>query len=193
MNELYRVDQMDELLKVLNFAAEKHQQQRRKGKKQLPYINHPIKVALLLWDVGGVHEIEVLIAALLHDTLEDTDATPSEIHALCGEAVLTLIQEVTDDKSLPKHIRKQLQIEHAAKVSHNAKMIKLADKACNVYDLSHESPAGWSLDRIIEYMNWSDAVVDNLRGTNQQLEEEYDRVLTEARSVLEERVYNALS
>ena len=186
MSHQYSIESIELLIRALAFAADKHQHQRRKGKKQLPYINHPIRVAKLLWEVGNVRDLDVLTAALLHDTLEDTDATPSEIQILGGETVLSLVQEVTDDKSLPKGVRKKLQIEHAMHASHNAKVIKLADKICNVYDLSHESPAGWSRERIIEYMDWSDDVVAKLRGTNRMLEAEYDRILDESRSIVEE-------
>ncbi|TFG70163.1 MAG: bifunctional (p)ppGpp synthetase/guanosine-3',5'-bis(diphosphate) 3'-pyrophosphohydrolase, partial [Anaerolineales bacterium] len=140
-----------------------------------------------------VRDLEVLAAALLHDTLEDTDATPDAVRALVGDNVLTLVLEVTDDKSLPKQERKQRQIEHAAHASPQAKLIKLADKISNVYDLSHEPPAGWSYARIVTYLDWSEAVVSQIRGTNPWLEAEYDRVLAEARIITEEREKNALS
>lgn len=188
----YNVENIGMLLRALSFAAEKHQNERRKGEKQLPYINHPIQVANTLWEVGRVHDLEVLAAALLHDTLEDTDATPDEIRTLGGDAVLALVKEVTDDKSLPKHKRKQRQVAHAAHASPQAKLIKLADKINNVIDLSHEPPAGWSHERIIEYLNWSEDVVLQIRGTNQWLEAEFDRVLAEARTLTEESEKHAL-
>ncbi len=175
------------LLRALSFAADKHQYQRRKGVKQIPYINHPIQVAYTLYNVGRVRDLDVLTAALLHDTLEDTDATPDEVRALGGDKVLALVMEVTDDKSLPKQERKQRQIAHAAHASPQAKLIKLADKISNVYDLSHEPPAGWSRARIIAYLDWSEAVVFQIRGTNPWLEAEYDRVLAEVRIITEER------
>jgi guanosine-3',5'-bis(diphosphate) 3'-pyrophosphohydrolase len=189
----FSIASMDMFLKTLTFAAEKHQNQRRKGKKELPYVNHPIQVTHILWEIGQVRDVKVLTAALLHDTLEDTDTTPSEIQTLCGKAVLNLVQEVTDNKSLPKHLRKQLQIEHAALISQNAKLIKLADKICNVHDLIHAPPLGWSIERIIAYLDWSEAVIAQLRGTNQALEAEYDRVLAEAKLLLGESDSNALS
>jgi guanosine-3',5'-bis(diphosphate) 3'-pyrophosphohydrolase len=184
LNAQYTVGSVDVLLHALAYAAEKHQYQRRKGEKKQPYINHPIRVATLLWDVGHVREMAVLVAALLHDTLEDTDASPEEIADLGGKDVLNIVQEVSDDKSLPKQVRKQLQIEHSAVASHNAKLIKIADKICNVYDLCHEPPAGWSRDRLVEYLDWAELVVSGARGTNLELEQEFDRVLAEARSIL---------
>src|ERR1041384_6704850 len=98
------------LLNALRFAAEKHNDQRRKDAKASPYINHPIQVAEILWRVGDVRDTTLLVASLLHDTIEDTGTTPAEIKASFGEDVLALVLEVTDDKSLPKEVRKELQV-----------------------------------------------------------------------------------
>ncbi|HOT91803.1 MAG TPA: HD domain-containing protein [Anaerolineae bacterium] len=171
-------------LRALSFAADKHQHQRRKGIAQLPYINHPIRVVEILWDVGGVRDMPTLIAALLHDTLEDTATTADELETLFGAEVLALVQEVTDDKSLPKERRKQLQIEHAPHLPHKAQLIKLADKIANVYDISHDSPEGWTHERLLDYLDWAEAVVAGLRGVNAALEAHFDAVLCEARSML---------
>src|SRR5689334_21040807 len=116
------------ILKALSFSAEKHKSQRRKGAEESPYINHPINVAQLLWEVGGVREIATIVAAILHDTVEDTETTPEEIEENFGQVVRKLVEEVSDDKSLPKAERKRLQIEHAPHLSLGAKQIKLADK-----------------------------------------------------------------
>lgn len=175
------------LLKALYFAAEKHRHQRRKDHESSPYINHPIQVAQTLWQVGKVHDIVTIAGALLHDTLEDTSATPAEIYNLCGAEVLALVQEVTDDKSLPKSQRKRLQIEHAAHKSMRAKHLKLADKSCNVYDITHSPPKDWSLKRLQDYLDWSEQVVSGLRGANPALEAHYDAILAEARQVLAAR------
>jgi len=169
------------LLKVLKFSAEKHKFQRRKDREQTPYINHPIQVAELLNRVGGVKESKVLMAALLHDTLEDTKTTESEIQDLCGKEVLNLVVEVTDDKSLPKLQRKQSQIEKAPHISTGAQLIKLADKICNVYDIAHSPPSNWTSERCQEYLSWSEQVVQGLRGINSDLEAHYDSVLAEAK------------
>jgi len=172
------------LLKVLKFATEKHKFQRRKDREQTPYINHPIQVAELLSTVGGIRENAVLMGALLHDTLEDTDTTPSEIQNLCGTEVLNLVLEVTDDKNLPKVQRKQLQIDNATRISTGAQLIKLADKICNIYDISHSPPSNWTSERCREYLVWSERVVQGLRGINVALEARYDLVLAEAKSKL---------
>lgn len=172
------------VLKALRFSAEKHNDQRRRDSKSSPYINHPIQVAETLWRVGGVRDEALLTAAILHDTIEDTDATPDEIRNEFGEEVLRLVLEVTDDKSLPKEVRKQLQIENAAKKSPEAKLLKLADKICNVYDLIHFPPLGWSLKRKQEYLVWSEKVVQGIRGSNKELEARYDEVLEEGKRSL---------
>ena len=172
------------LVKALHFSAEKHRHQRRKDLAQSPYINHPIEVMTLLWDVGGVREINVLLAALLHDTIEDTDTSPDEIRNQFGEDVLALVLEVTDDKSLPKADRKRLQIENAPHRSRGAKLIKLADKSCNLHDLMVSPPKDWSLDRRREYLTWTEQVVAGLRGTNPALEEYYEKELISGKMLL---------
>ena len=165
------------ILKALRFAAEKHNDQRRRDSKSSPYINHPIQVAETLWRVGDVRDTALLVAAILHDTIEDTDVTPDEIRREFGEEVLELVLEVTDDKSLPKEVRKQLQIVNAPKKSPRAKMLKLADKICNVYDMTHFPPSNWSLLRKQEYLLWSEKVIQGVRGSNKNLEARYDEVL----------------
>jgi len=172
------------LLEAVAFAALKHQDQRRKGHHRLPYINHPVRVAEILWSVGGVRDMTTLVAALLHDTLEDTETTPAEIEARFGPGVLGVVQEVTDDKSLPKALRKRLQIEHAARSSPRAKMIKLADKICNVSDLTNEPPVDWPRSRVVAYVDWAELVIAGLRGVNPPLEALYDDVVRVARAKL---------
>jgi len=172
------------LFKAFRFSAGKHRNQRRKDSVQSPYINHPIDVAQMLWDVGGVRDMDVLLAAILHDTIEDTNTGPDEIRDGFGEEVLSLVLEVTDDKSLPKAERKHLQIETAPDKSFGAKLIKLADKCCNVRDLLALPPAHWSLERRQEYLLWSEKVVAGLRGTNAALEEYYDHELASGKTLL---------
>lgn len=172
---------------ALRFAADKHQNQRRKGHDQLPYVNHLIRVTDILWRVGEVRDVPTLVAALLHDTLEDTETTAGELEALFGVEVLAIVQEVTDDKTLPKAQRKQLQIEHAPHLSNGARLIKLADKIDNVYDVSHDPPEWWPHERMIAYLDWAEAVVAGLRGINTTLEARFDAVLAEARAILVEK------
>ncbi|KAK5874428.1 hypothetical protein PBY51_019372 [Eleginops maclovinus] len=164
------------LLETVNFAAEKHRNQRRKDPEATPYINHPIGVARIISHEGGVTDIEILQAALLHDTVEDTDTSFAELEAKFGPIVSRIVQEVTDDKSLSKQDRKRQQVEHAAHCSRQAKMVKLADKLYNLRDLNRCTPSGWTAERVQEYFVWASAVVKGLRGTNYALEERLEEL-----------------
>lgn len=157
------------LLEALAFAAEKHRNQRRKDAECSPYINHPIALAQLLATTGGVQDIDVLRAAVLHDTLEDTETTREELAARFGEAVAAIVEELSDDKSLPKQTRKQLQIDHAPHASAQAALVKIADKICNLRDIAQSPPADWSEERRRDYYTWAKAVVDRLPVDNPAL------------------------
>jgi len=169
------------LLTALQFSASKHRHQRRKDLAASPYINHPIEVANILWQVGGVRDQEAIEAAILHDTIEDTDTGAEEILELFGAGVLSLVSEMTDDKSLPKVARKQNQVDGAPGLSGLAKQIKLADKICNVHAIAHTPPENWTKERKLEYLQWANDVVDGLRGVNGELEKYFDKTLAEAR------------
>jgi len=175
------------LLQATHFAADRHRSQRRKGRDASPYINHPIEVADLVADVGGVTDLSTLVAAVLHDTVEDTGTTPEEVEALFGVTVRALVAEVTDDKSLADVERKRLQIEHAPNLSHHAKEIKIADKISNILEITHNPPADWPLERKREYLEWADRVVAGCRGANQGLERRFDEVLKDALLSIEQK------
>jgi len=154
------------LTKAMNFVAQKHIDQRRKGERAEPYINHVIEVAGLVAEhTRGKNPIAV-IAALCHDTIEDTKTTYEELVREFGENVADIVRETTDDKSLPKHVRKQLQIEHASHASDEAKMVKMADKISNLRSILTSPPPDWSTERKLEYFNWAKKVVDNCRSAN---------------------------
>lgn len=172
------------LFDALRFAAGKHRDQRRKDHHASPYINHPIEVASVLATAGGVSDVATLAAAVLHDTIEDTQTTAEELEERFGREVRLLVEELTDDKRLPKEERKRLQILHAAGASHRAKLVKLADKICNVRDVTHQPPAGWSDERRREYLDWTEQVVAGCRGASAALERLYDRSLAEGRTAL---------
>ncbi len=172
------------LLSALRFAAQKHTRQRRKDADASPYINHPIAVAEVLARVGGVNDLALLQAAILHDTIEDTQTTPEELDERFGQEVRLLVQEVTDDKSLPKEERKRLQIEHAPHLSAGAKQIKMADKICNLGDITPTEPPDWPLDRKHTYLDWAESVVAGCRGCNPLLAQHFDAVLQEKRQDL---------
>jgi len=162
------------LIRATAFAADKHRDQRRKDADASPYINHPIALANVLAQEAGVTEVDVLIAALLHDTVEDTDTTAEELIAAFGFDIARIVLEVTDNKALPKAERKQLQIDHARYLSRAAKLVKLADKICNLRDMSSAPPADWPLARRQEYFDWAKRVIDELRGVHPPLEALFD-------------------
>ena len=153
------------LFKALAFAAHKHRDQRRKDADASPYINHPIALADVLVNEAGVTDAEVLCAALLHDTVEDTATTHEELVDAFGSRIARIVAEVTDDKRLPKAERKRLQVEHAPHISREAKLVKLADKLVNLRDVADRPPSGWDLARRQEYFDWAKRVIDGLRGT----------------------------
>lgn len=163
------------ILRAAAFAARKHRDQRRKDADASPYINHPLELARVLSEVGGVTDAATLCGALLHDTIEDTATSEEELSQLFGAEIAALVSEVTDDKSLPKAERKRLQVEHAATMSDKAKRIKLADKICNLTDVASSPPADWSLERRRDYFDWAKQVIDRLRGVDAALEAAFDR------------------
>jgi GTP diphosphokinase / guanosine-3',5'-bis(diphosphate) 3'-diphosphatase len=164
------------ILDAAAFAAHKHRDQRRKDREASPYINHPIGLAALLANEAGVSDARVLAAALLHDTIEDTETTPAELEARFGSEIKDIVLEVTDDKRLPKAERKQLQVAHAPHISHEAKLVKLADKIGNLRDILASPPADWPASRKREYFEWAHDVVSGLRGTNATLEAIFDEL-----------------
>jgi guanosine-3',5'-bis(diphosphate) 3'-pyrophosphohydrolase len=169
-------DTLGLVLDALAFAADKHRNQRRKDAAASPYINHPIALANLLKNEGGITDVVVLGAALLHDTIEDTETCTDELEDRFGTEIAQVVQEVTDDKTLPKAERKRLQVEHAAHISHRAKLVKLADKISNLRDILASPPKDWTLKRQQDYFDWARAVVDRMRGTNKPLELVFDEL-----------------
>ena len=163
------------LLKALSFAARKHRDQRRKDPEASPYINHPIALANVLANEAGVTEPAVLAAAILHDTIEDTQTSPEELEQAFGPRIASIVLEVTDNKMVKKVVRKKMQVEHAARASREAKLVKLADKICNLRDVAERPPAKWDLARRREYVDWSKRVIDRLRGTHPALEAAFDQ------------------
>ncbi len=164
------------ILAAARFAAEKHAGQKRKGVAQEPYINHLIEVAQLIAASSATLDTNLVMAGLLHDTIEDTGATAEELEQRFGSDVASLVVEVTDDKSLPKEVRKALQIEHAPKKSPRAQVIKLADKISNLRSILASPPANWSQERKRQYIEWAKQVVDALSAPNSLLKAEFERV-----------------
>jgi GTP diphosphokinase / guanosine-3',5'-bis(diphosphate) 3'-diphosphatase len=168
------MDDVARLIKAADFAALKHRGQRRKDAEASPYINHPLALARVLKVEAGVDDVEVLVAAILHDTVEDTQTTFEELSGAFGPAVAAIVAEVTDDKRLPKPERKRLQVEHAPHISSKAKLVKLADKICNLRDVVDSPPAHWPLERRRAYFEWARAVIEGMRGVHPGLERIFD-------------------
>jgi (p)ppGpp synthase/HD superfamily hydrolase len=175
---------LQDVLQAAAFAARKHRLQKRKDADASPYINHPLEVAAILAGEGGVTDVLTLVAAVLHDTLEDTETTPDELATTFGPTIRDLVQEVTDDKRLLKAERKALQAAGATHLTDRAKLIRIADKIANIRDVTHHPPAHWDLDRRRGYLDWTEIVVAGCRGANPHLEVVYDRVLREGRTAL---------
>jgi guanosine-3',5'-bis(diphosphate) 3'-pyrophosphohydrolase len=173
-------DTVRAVLEALEFAAARHRDQRRKGADASPYVNHLIRVTRLLADAGGGEDGVLLCAAALHDTIEDTDTTAEELERRFGVEIRTVVEEVTDDKRMPKAARKRHQIERAPHLSRRARQLKIADKISNVEDIAAAPPRGWSVERRREYLEWGAAVVAGCRGSNAELEARWERTLADA-------------
>jgi hypothetical protein len=169
-------DGIQKVLAAAMFAAEKHSGQRRKGAAAEPYINHLIEVAQLVSAASAEPDTELVIAALLHDSIEDAGVTGEELGARFGQGVADLVEELTDDKSLPKEDRKRLQIVNAPRKSVRAQTIKLADKISNLRAIRASPPVGWTEQRKSEYFVWARQVVDGLTAPNPVLKAEFDKL-----------------
>lgn len=172
------------LTRAFDFAAAKHADQRRKGDRAEPYVNHLAEVAHLLAVAVQGRDANLIAAGLLHDTLEDTDTTRQELVSAFNEDVASLVSEVTDDKSLAKQERKRLQVEHAPHKTDRAKLLKLADKTSNLRGLVASPPTGWSIERRMDYVHWGRAVAVGLRGVHPWLEAQFDDAAASAERAL---------
>ncbi len=174
------LDDVRRILAAARFAAEKHARQKRKGEAGEPYINHLIEVAELVAAASPVLDTNLVIAAFLHDSVEDTGVTPQEIESLFGHDVASLVMEVTDDKSLSKEMRKALQVQNAHKKTPRAQTLKLADKISNLRAILTSPPRDWSLERKRQYFDWARDVISRLTEPNPRLKQEFDRTYSRA-------------
>lgn len=165
------------ILAAAKFASERHAAQKRKGAAAEPYVNHLIEVAQLVALSSERLDANVVMAGLLHDTIEDTGTTAEELEQEFGSDVAALVVELTDDKSQPKEVRKALQVQNAPHKSVRAQVIKLADKISNLRSLVASPPATWSDERKREYLAWAQRVVAGLSAPNPILKEEFDKTL----------------
>ena len=174
-----------DLMRAVDYAARQHTAQRRKGERAEPYVNHLTEVAALLADATAGADPVLVMAGLLHDTLEDTDTTFEDLEQRFGSDVASLVAEVTDDKSLPKEQRKRLQVEKTPHKSVRARLLKLADKTSNLRSLVDSPPRGWSAERLGDYVMWAEAVALSCRGLNPRLDEAFAAAYAQARERLE--------
>lgn len=168
------------ITRAVHYAAVHHKDQHRKGPDLEPYVNHLAEVAAYVAAADAAPDAEVIAAAYLHDTIEDTAVTHENLVHAFGRRIADIVAEVTDDKSLPKAERKRRQLEHAPHLSFEARLIKIADKTSNVRSVVHEAPKDWSRERMVEYVAWARSVVDAIRGTDARLEDTFDRISAEA-------------
>lgn len=168
------------LLRAVAFAAEKHRHQRRKDANASPFINHLIAAASVLAEEGHVTDEDLLVAAILHDSVEDTETTFASIEEHFGRAVADIVREVTDDQTLAKEERKRLQEVRSPHASSQAKQLKIADKICNIRDIVHNPPANWPTERKREYLQWSIRVIAGCRGVNVLLDQAFDETVKAA-------------
>ncbi len=171
---------LTKIFKACNFAANKHNDHIRKDEQGSPYVTHPLQVAQVIWQIGGITNTNILVAAILHDTIEDTKTRDAEIIESFGNTVLEIVREVSDDKSLEKSERKRLQVVHAPDKTYPARIIKWGDKLVNCCDILNSPPKDWTLERRRNYIQWAADVLFIIRGTNPALEAAFDKMLTEA-------------
>jgi len=164
------------ILKAARFAADRHRMQRRKDADASPYINHPIAVAETLASAGVVDRT-TLLAAILHDVIEDTETEPDEITELFGDEVRAVVEEVSDDKSLPKDERKELQVERTPHKSERARFVKLADLVANGSDITATPPVEWDQERRDSYLDWARKVAAGCRGLNPELDRRFEEAV----------------
>jgi guanosine-3',5'-bis(diphosphate) 3'-pyrophosphohydrolase len=176
------MNHINKFVDAIDFAAEKHKLQRRKGYLKIPYINHPVKVCKILTDCGE-SDIDLLLAAILHDTIEDTLTTADELLLKFGQKVTNLVIEVTDKMDLEENIRKNLQIVNASKLSPEASLIRIADKIANINDII-KYPLNWTKSRKLRYIDWASDVFQNCKGQNAQLDKVFEKICNKAREAI---------
>jgi len=180
------------LYSALEYASEKHMGKTRKDAEKTPYIVHPMGVAVILWQEANVRDIDVLVAALLHDTLEDTNATEAEIEGMFGGRVLSIVKELSNDRNLSGQENKQRQIEHAPLMSQEAKLVKLADRLYNIRDLQAKTPVTWSKEDVERYFSWAAKLLQGLAGTDEHLENALKWELSHNKSEKSEAISKSL-
>uniref|UniRef100_A0A8R1XYA5 Guanosine-3',5'-bis(diphosphate) 3'-pyrophosphohydrolase MESH1 n=1 Tax=Onchocerca volvulus TaxID=6282 RepID=A0A8R1XYA5_ONCVO len=165
------------IIKAVDLAARRHRKQRRKDATQTPYVNHPIGVAYILTNEGQITDTATVIAAILHDTVEDTKTTDEEIRRMFGDEIADIVKECTVVKSIKREIRMKSQLEKASKLSRKAKLVQLADKLYNIRDIERCTPCGWTKQHVAEYISFAKDLLSNIRGTHDYLETALDDII----------------
>ena len=140
-----------------------------------------MKVCKTLAEVGE-QDADLLVSAILHDVLEDTDTSSNELNQLFGKTVASIVEEVSDNMALSEIERKTLQITKAPSLSRKAKLIKIADKLCNINDLLNY-PINWSTERKLKYVNWSYEVYNGCKGENNLLDNAFTSTCKNAKNI----------
>jgi len=168
---------IDKILNAVTYSAQCHQMQTRKNAKKTPYVSHPMTVAETVLTVGKVRDADVIIAALLHDTIDDTQATYEDIRSRFGSKVENIVRELTEDKTLSSAKRKKLQIIQAPNKSTGAAIICLSDQIFNLNNLLQDPPIDWTRERIDQYFQWVQSVVNHLPEANAPLKDEVNKII----------------
>uniref|UniRef100_A0A915AEB2 Guanosine-3',5'-bis(diphosphate) 3'-pyrophosphohydrolase MESH1 n=1 Tax=Parascaris univalens TaxID=6257 RepID=A0A915AEB2_PARUN len=166
------------IMKAVDLAARRHRRQRRGDPARTPFINHLVGVAYILTNEAKVYDTVTIVAAILHDIIEDTETTYVEIREMFGNEVATIVSECTIDKSQLRDARKKRQIVNASKLSHKAKLVELADKLYNLRDIERVMPVGWTARHKREHFEWLRDYVAVMKGTNEALETAIDEVIS---------------
>lgn len=177
------------IARAWNFSAERHAKQKRKGEAQEPYVNHLAEVGELVATATEGRDANLVAAAVLHDTIEDTATLLAELASVFNADIADLVSEVTDHKRLDSAERKRAQVMHAAAKSPRAKILKLADKTSNLRSLVKSPPMDWSLQRKRDYLAWAKEVVQGLRGANAWLEARFDEAAEQLERSLRSDVF----
>jgi len=167
------------------FAETAHAGQTRKGAARLPYVTHLAEVAALVAEFGG--SPVAIMAAWLHDTVEDCGTSPDEIALQFGPDVAWVVAQLTDDKSLPKAERKALQILHAPGKTHDAALVKICDKLSNVLAVGDAPAVHWDEARQVAYLDWAEQVVSALPGGAALARDRFAAALTRSRRMVADR------
>ncbi|OZC12071.1 HD domain protein [Onchocerca flexuosa] len=165
------------IIKAVDLAARRHRKQRRKDAMQTPYVNHPIGVAYILTNEGQITDTATIIAAILHDIVEDTKTTDEEIRKMFGDEIADIVKECTVVKSIKREIRMKSQLEKASKLSYKAKLVQLADKLYNIRDIERCTPCGWTKQHVTEYILFAKNLLSNIRGIHDHLETALDDII----------------